>query len=448
MFPLVLAAQPYDWGQEAQDSLVYKLLQANLNWAKRLEPKLELPMLDETRKYAELWIGTHPSLPSFVAQVPFTTLESVLRQETSTVGNERRIEDKMAISALPFLLKVLSIRKTLSIQAHPTHSLAAVLHKKDPSHYPDDNHKPEMAIALTSCKVLYGLRPFEEIESTLREFDELREACGNDISSVFLQKIDACSKEEQKALLRDLLSSLMYQNSEIMANCIYRLVKRLQDDSFVNNVSEDLYRKDLLLTLYKQHGCDSGIFLSLFMNYLSLQAGEAMFIAANEPHAYVSGELVEVMACSDNVVRAGLTPKFKDVSTLLQMLTFDEVYPTDCIFSGKQVDKGIVQYTAPVDEFELEIITVNVGENLPQFFKLTSLLLCLEGSGSIKRFVENDDRERRNYLLKLVLAFVLFLNHRTLVHILFESVLLIKEFVHEGPEVVSDAKRRRWCMVR
>ncbi len=39
-------------------------------------------------------------------------------------------------------------------------------------------------------------------------------------------------------------------------------------------------------------------------------------------HLLVAGDCVECMACSDNVVRAGLTPKFKDVPTLCDMLTY------------------------------------------------------------------------------------------------------------------------------
>ena len=34
-------------------------------------------------------------------------------------------------------------------------------------------------------------------------------------------------------------------------------------------------------------------------------------------------DTLEVMSRSDNVVRSGLTPKFKDVETLVDMLTYD-----------------------------------------------------------------------------------------------------------------------------
>lgn len=69
------------------------------------------------------------------------------------------------------------------------------------------------------------------------------------------------------------------------------------------------------------------MFAPYVLNYLRLSPGEAIFLGANTPHAYLYGELVEVMQNSNNVVRAGLTPKFVDKDTLLQMLTYECVAP-------------------------------------------------------------------------------------------------------------------------
>lgn len=77
-------------------------------------------------------MGTHPKLPSRDVATGQTLLELV-RQSEELLSTEvsRRYEKK-----LPFLFKVLSIRKALSIQAHPNKTLAAQLHQKDPSNYP------------------------------------------------------------------------------------------------------------------------------------------------------------------------------------------------------------------------------------------------------------------------------------------------------------------------
>lgn len=81
----------------------------------------------------------------------------------------------------------------------------------------------------------------------------------------------------------------------------------------------------LVLNLEKQYPDDVGVIAAFFLNYVKLSPGEALYLGANEPHAYIKGECIECMATSDNVVRAGLTPKFRDVQTLCAMLTYKQV---------------------------------------------------------------------------------------------------------------------------
>lgn len=81
----------------------------------------------------------------------------------------------------------------------------------------------------------------------------------------------------------------------------------------------------LVLRLEKQYPADIGVISAFFFNYVKLNPGEALYLGADEPHAYVSGECIECMATSDNVVRAGLTPKHRDVQTLCSMLTYKQV---------------------------------------------------------------------------------------------------------------------------
>ena len=64
--------------------------------------------------------------------------------------------------------QVLSVRKALSIQSHPDKKLAEKLHAEHPKLYPDDNHKPEMALALSSFEALCGFCPSEELREVLR----------------------------------------------------------------------------------------------------------------------------------------------------------------------------------------------------------------------------------------------------------------------------------------
>jgi len=138
-----------------------------------------------------------------------------------------------------------------------------------------------------------------------------------------------------------------------------------------------------VLRLAMQFPGDPGAMAPLFLNYLLIAPGESFFMAANEPHAYVAGEIIECMACSDNVVRCGLTPKFKDVSNLVGLLTYTMGGPSidvGCICGG---DPRLIRYTPPVPEFEVVVATCAPGEELtlPRL-KIPSIFLVIEGTGT------------------------------------------------------------------
>jgi len=115
---------------------------------------------------------------------------------------------------------------------------------------------------------------------------------------------------------------------------------------------------------------------------LKLSKGEAFYIGANEPHAYIQGEILECMACSDNVVRAGLTPKLKDVDTLVKMLTYKSTIPE--ITRGVAVDDHCTLFAPPVKDFAMEVLTLQKGDTYElQPVLSPSVLLTLDGSGSL-----------------------------------------------------------------
>jgi mannose-6-phosphate isomerase len=136
--------------------------------------------------------------------------------------------------------------------------------------------------------------------------------------------------------------------------------------------------------LAQQFPNDAGAMAPLFLNYLLMAPGESFFMAANEPHAYVAGEIIECMACSDNVVRAGLTPKFKDVETLVDMLTYSTGGPSIDAGAPMAEDSRILRYTPPVPEFEVLIVTVDPGESivLPRIH-VPAVFVIVEGTGML-----------------------------------------------------------------
>jgi len=258
MEKLLCKTQNYDWGSLADDSIVAK-------FCKKHTP-------DNKGPYAEFWMGCHINGQSY--------LESNICLETY-----------LKEFKLPFLFKFLSVQKALSIQVHPDKCLAEKLHNLYPDIYKDDNHKPEMAVALTECSLLYGF-------------------------TVDWKK--------------ELLLYPEIQNFENFKDLIVYLVTGTDIDSVYKKIKIRLLNEnnnDLFLHLNEQHPNDIGVLVALFMNKITLNPGNAISIKVNKPHAYLSGDLVECMANSDNVIRVGLTSKYKDIPTLLSCINFETGLP-------------------------------------------------------------------------------------------------------------------------
>merc|ERR1719232_671583 len=363
VLPIYPAVMDYAWGIRGLDSRVARYA-------------LEAGVIDEVdpdAPYAELWIGTHKKGPSTLSNG--ATLESLLGKE------------------LPFLFKVLSCGKTLSIQAHPDKSLAEKLHSENPSKYGDPNHKPEMAIALTPFEAMCGFRRIEEIAQLIKKHPEFS-ACISDEAklTVFLSR----DKEAQKEALQAVFTSFMNCPMETSREQLKKLLKRLYKEQELNPHDHDeppWERKcaRAVLRLAQQFPNDAGAMAPFFLNYLLIAPGECFFMAPNEPHAYVAGEIIECMACSDNVVRAGLTPKFKDVPNLVGMLTFSTGGPSIDAGTPTYGDSRIMRYTPPVSEFEVMVITCNPGERLTMpLLTVPAVFIVIEGSGN----TDSDEGQR------------------------------------------------------
>jgi len=267
--------QTYDWGKRGSSSQVAQLASATDVAGKPVEVQSDKP-------YAELWMGTHPSGPSHI--VPNATLlKSVLDENKQLLGD--RIESQY--HDLPYLLKVLSIAKALSIQAHPDKTLAKELHQKFPQHYKDDNHKPEMAIALTDFEAFCGFKPLEEIVACLESVPEFATVAGKAVSDEFIATVKA--KKDvgtNKAALKKLLHAVMTADAALVKQQLATLVARFSANGNLTKGSLE----ELVVRLDSQYpGGDIGCFTMMLLNYVQLKSGEAMFLRANMPHAYLSG---------------------------------------------------------------------------------------------------------------------------------------------------------------
>ncbi|KAI1269981.1 mannose-6-phosphate isomerase [Xylariaceae sp. FL1019] len=381
----------YDWGKVGSDSAAAKF--ANATPADGFTIQSDKP-------YAELWMGTHPSNPSKDVQSGRSLLD-LLESNAMLLGPQitSRYEGR-----LPFLFKVLSIGKALSIQAHPNKQLAAQLHARDPRNYPDDNHKPEMAIAITDFEGLCGFRPLDEISHFLGSVSALRQLVSEDTANRFTTAVRnaGVSDADNKKALRDAFAALMESSSEDVAAAAKALVAEAETkgDAFADggvSSTGGAAMAELVTRLNKQFPDDIGLFVLFFLNYVQLSPGEALFLKADDIHAYVSGNIIECMAASDNVVRAGFTPKFKDVKTLVNMLTYNyapikdqkmvpEYYPFCTMDTKAYSSESVVDlYNPPIDEFSVIRSELKDTGAKVTFDPIDgpSIVICTGGHGTI-----------------------------------------------------------------
>lgn len=343
-------------------------------------------------------MGTHPSNPSKDLKTGRTLLDLCFENQLLLSSS---VSSKFG-AKLPFLFKVLSINKGLSIQAHPNKKLAEQLHARDPKNYPDDNHKPEMAIAITPFEGLCGFRPLVEIAHFLENVGPLRELVGEETASEFIKTIKGSDEASKKAVLKKAFGALMSSSADDVAKGIKQVVDlaKSQGVEFAAGGVESTKGEvlsELVTRLYGQFGDDIGIFVLFFLNFVTLQPGEALFLVADDIHAYLSGDIIECMAASDNVVRAGLTPKFKDVTTLVDMLTYNyapideqKMEPTDYPYAtlnrtAYSSGSAVHLYDPPIEEFAVAR-TVLKGTGAKATFEPLegpSIVICTNGKGRI-----------------------------------------------------------------
>jgi len=332
--------QPYEWGGRGPGAYIPRLLGIEA------EPG---------RPYAELWIGAHPSAPSQVeldgALVPLPDVIAGQPEAILGPGVVARFG-----SSLPFLLKVLSAARPLSIQVHPNGAQAQRLHARDPQHYPDPNHKPEVAIALDGLRALAGFKPFAGILEALERVPELAGLAGPALCRDLAAGANA-SPLVQQVLLRRLCTSLIESadDEEGLQAALGRLEGRLRGQPQPLAAEEALF-----LDLRREYpGPDIGLLVLFLLNLVHLEAGQGLYIGAGVPHAYLQGNIVECMAASDNVVRAGLTPKFKDVEALAEVLDCE---PGPARILEGAPGAGEIEYATPAAEFRVACWRLQAGD--------------------------------------------------------------------------------------
>jgi mannose-6-phosphate isomerase len=336
--------------------------------------------IDESKPYAELWMGTHPSGPSRVAN-DSEPLAAKLARHPEWLGD---VPSYAGGGGLPFLFKVLSVAKSLSIQAHPDKMLAEKLHAERPSVYKDDNHKPELAVAITPFQGLCGFRSPESIVQNIDKYPELGTIIGDEAAAALREVHD---DEGARSALRAMLHAVLSCPADRSGNALDALRARLSALSHPDDLEQ------CILTVSADFPGDVGAVAPLFLHLVHLSPGEAFFMGANEPHAYLKGDILECMACSDNVVRAGLTPKLVDVPVLVEMLTYDYDYP-------KIMRPGLgrsTMYRPPVKDFEVEVVVVEAAEVWKSAPSVSpQIFLVVEGTANLTESGGNEKEKELN----------------------------------------------------
>jgi mannose-6-phosphate isomerase len=251
---------------------------------------------------------------------------------------------------------VLSIQKPLSLQAHPNKADAEVLHARDPTNYPDPNHKPEMGLFITRTSLLYGFRAYSEIINFLKTVPEFSTLIPDDIKRSFISapSVDTF-KQVFTAFLRypkDKLPSL----TSVFVDKLPQYSKSLGEPAVIAiRAIRDYFPEDI------------GVFCPLLLNAIIGEPGAALYIPAGVLHAYIKGDLYEAMALSDNVVRAAMTPKFVDIDTLLALLNFNPTPPH--WVAPTAISSKITKYVPPSTEFLIYRIVIGAADQitLPPF---------------------------------------------------------------------------------
>ncbi|MFI8393043.1 mannose-6-phosphate isomerase, class I [Streptomyces sp. NPDC085540] len=316
---------------------------------------------------AEMWMGAHPGAPSRIDR------GAGARALSDVIAADPEGELGAATVAkfgprLPFLFKILAAGAPLSLQVHPDLLQAregfedeerrGVPIDADHRNYKDPNHKPEMICALTAFDGLCGFRPPLEAAELLE---------GLDVDSL-KPYADLLRAHPEEAALREMLTAVLIADRAEMAHTVHEVA------AAVTRIGG---RYTPYATLVHHFPGDPGVIAAMLLNHVRLQPGEAMFLGAGVPHAYIDGLGVELLANSDNVLRAGLTPKHVDVPELLKIAKFE---PGDPNLLRPEGD-GEEVYETPIDEFRLSRFLLAPGgasRVLPH--DTPQILLCTAGS--------------------------------------------------------------------
>ncbi|ASU83188.1 mannose-6-phosphate isomerase, class I [Nocardiopsis gilva YIM 90087] len=326
---------------------------------------------------AELWLGAHHGAPSTLR-----TANGDISFDELIASAPKDVLGKQAVSRfgerLPFLLKVLAAEEPLSLQAHPDAARAragfaaeeAAGIPLDAPHrnYRDPHHKPELVLALEPFEALCGFRDPDDAREDLDGLvSELAGALREDLSAPDPHRA-------LRAALTRVLTLPCEERERLVGGFIAECEQRAAAGVATGRHS------DTVIELARRYPGDPGAVAALLLNRITLRPGEALFLPAGNVHAYLRGTAVEVMASSDNVLRAGLTGKHVDVPELLEVVDFS-VLPVP--YSQPVAADGRTEFRPGVGEFALAVLGPgSIDSRLPD--GSPAVVLALDGAAELR----------------------------------------------------------------
>lgn len=351
----------------------------NYSWgSKTFIPKLIGLPGSATQPMAEIWMGAHPKASSRVVIGPG-------KREISLIGLIQKAPDRILGKAvkerfnsrLPFLFKILAVGRPLSIQAHPNQKQARQGYARENKlkislearqrNYQDNQHKPEIICSLGSFWALIGFRALRETIDLLKK---------NGLKKLVPEFRPGDLRAEPQAL-RSFFAHLIHLDKEQQRALVYEAVERAKLSKSRNQAVQ------WVVKLGRMFPDDIMALAPLFLNLVHLKAGEAVYVAPGELHAYLKGNAIELMANSDNSLRGGLTHKHRDLPELLKIVSFTGRQSP--VLRPEARQKGERIYQTPAGEFQLSVIYL-----LPQqpFAGHTenrvAILICTRGFARIR----------------------------------------------------------------
>ncbi|MDO5054053.1 mannose-6-phosphate isomerase, class I [Pasteurella oralis] len=329
--------------------------------------------------YAEWWLGAHVSSPSLIEVTgQKQSLITFLAQKPTALGQQSITKFGQE---LPYLLKILDVAKPLSIQLHPTKQQAELgfaqentngVDLADPKRtYKDNNHKPEMMIALSDFWLLHGFKTKTKILKTLKARPSLH--------------VLATKLEQQD--LHDFYADIMQADQIQLVQWLLPIIEENKAKYQANKLELNNPDYWLLYTMEAMdiplEKLDAGLVCFYLFNIVHLRKGEGIFQDAGIPHAYLRGQNIELMACSDNVIRGGLTPKHVDIPALLAIIDCREVEPNIIPIAPEQA--RVFTYSTPAQDFALTNVRYVQGEIHQCQARSAEILFVMQGELKISQ---------------------------------------------------------------